>query len=157
RVMRNARHRAANAALGVVACAIFALLPASPAAATECRVSTVNDYAAPLAALPPVTPLVNGRMRLPFGPRGVVLGYRSFGDLLIPGTEGGPGLSLVTGSKIKRALHPGWRVASKLVQVSAAGDVERVVDTRRARVEKLAPRTPVRLGLYLPQLSPGFY
>lgn len=144
-------------------CAIFiaawalagaSLSPGEPAAADFCTKSTVYDYAAPLAAMPPLPPLKAGKTTLPFGPRGLALTYRPAGAVVLPGAESvGFALSAEPG---RRAARPGWLVSATMSRVSKAGSTQRLLETRRARVERVAPGAPVHLKLGLSG-EPGNY
>ncbi len=141
----------------LAACATFCTLTAAPAAgAGPCSDAVVHDYAAPLAAMPPLTPLAAGRTTLPFGPRGLTLIHRPARQVALVGTEEGVGFVLTTAAARKRPVRPGWLVSTRMVKVSEAGSTERVIETHRARVEKLAPHRPLRLGLGVSG-EPGFY
>ena len=137
----------------LAACAMFGAVTAPAAAADFCSYSVVHDYAAPLAAMPP---LAAGRTTLPFGPRELTLIHRPARQITLSGTEEGVGFILVAGAGRKRAARPGWLVSTRLVKVSESGHTERVLQTHRARVEKLAPHARVRMGLGLSGV-PGFY
>jgi hypothetical protein len=136
------------------ALAVAALSPGERAAAGFCTESTVYDYAAPLAAMPPVPPLTAGRTALPFGPSGLALTYRPAGNVVLPGAES-VGFALSTNAG-RKAARPGWLVSVRLAKVSETGTTQQVLQTRRAQVGKLAPHSPVRLNLGLSG-EPGYY
>jgi hypothetical protein len=138
------------------ACAVSGLMTAQALASDTCSISVVQDYAAPLAAMPPLPPLAAGRTTLPFGPGHVTLIYRPGQQVALPGTEQGVGFILVTAPGRERAARPDWLVSTRMVKVSEAGRTERVLQTRRARVGELAPHAPIRLGLGASG-EPGFY
>lgn len=141
----------------LLACAVAALAATPTAsAAGSCQTSVVDDYAAPLAALPRLPQLPAGRTTLPFRPHGVVVTHRPPEKVLLIGSEAGDGFVLSAVPGRRRAAHPGWLVSSRLALVSATGATERVLETNRARVDKLVAHSPVRLGLHAPG-EPGYY
>jgi hypothetical protein len=144
----------------LAACAGSGVVAASAAAVDDpCTTSVVQDYAAPLAAMPPLPSLAVGRTTLPFGPRGLTLIYRPGQQVTLPGSEQGVGFTLAAAAARKRAARPGWLVITRMVKVSEAGRTERLIETRHARINQLTPHSPTRLGLSGPASSgePGFY
>ncbi len=142
--------------------------PAAPLALAEtseefCTPRVINDYEAPLAALPKVRePPKSGR--LPFGPRRLY--FRAVADLGVASDVivEGDGIEYrfgLDGSSFgpKRI---GWEVESRLVLINATGKAIRVVRRKRERVGLLSvasggePAKPREIG-FDESPVPGLY